>query len=212
MNESTWSRPGLPAAITDGRLVAIVRGRRAEHLQQVCATLIDAGVGCLELTLNTPGALEVLTTLRDAPGWVGAGTVLNVEQVAAVAEAGGSFCVSPVVDRAVGEACHAHGIAWFPGAATPTEIHRAWEYGAAAVKVFPAASLGGPAFLRDVLAPLDEIPLMPTGGIGIDDLRSYLGAGAVAVGLGGSLLGDSLRTGDLSGLRERAQAALAAAH
>ena len=92
-----------------------------------------------------------------------------------------TFAVSPHTDPAIGERAHERGLGWYPGAATPTEIVTAWRHGARAVKVFPAAQLGGPAFLKQVLAPLDFVDVIPTGGIGVDDAADYLAAGAVAV-------------------------------
>jgi 2-dehydro-3-deoxyphosphogluconate aldolase / (4S)-4-hydroxy-2-oxoglutarate aldolase len=99
-----------------------------------------------------------------------------------------------------------------PGALTPSEVAAAWAAGAAAVKVFPVSAVGGPAYLKAVLAPLPEVPLVPTGGVGIDDIAAYLAAGAVAVGIGSPLLGDAGEAGgDLDGLRDRARRAAAAA-
>jgi 2-dehydro-3-deoxyphosphogluconate aldolase/(4S)-4-hydroxy-2-oxoglutarate aldolase len=109
------------------------------------------------------------------------------------------------------EAALRRGIASYPGALTPTEIHTAWSAGASAVKLFPAGSLG-PGHLKAVRAPLPDIPLVPTGGIGIDTVGSWLDAGAHAVGLGGPLIGDALAPdGDLSALALRARAVCAAA-
>jgi len=204
------ARPDVPAAWQRVPLVAIVRGSSPDHVGAVCDAIMAGGIECIEVTLNTPGALDVLAARSAGPGLWGAGTVLTADQVDEVADAGGTFCVTPVVDEAVGAACRRRGLAWYPGAATPTEIHHAWTLGAAAVKVFPAASLGGPQYLREVLAPLDEIRLVPTGGVDAASAAEYLAAGAVAVGLGGSLIGDALRSGDLAGLSARVSAAVLA--
>ncbi len=195
-----------------GPAVAILRGGTGEHVEAVVDALVGAGVRAIELTTNTPRWREgtAWTARRFGDGVsVGVGTVLEPEQVDEAADLGASFVVSPHLDPAIGERAHERGLGWYPGAATPTEIVRAWRLGARAVKVFPAAQLGGPAFLRQVLAPLDFVDVVPTGGIGVDDAPEYLAAGAVAVGLGSPLVGDALRTGDTDAVRSRAERLLA---
>jgi 2-dehydro-3-deoxyphosphogluconate aldolase/(4S)-4-hydroxy-2-oxoglutarate aldolase len=126
------------------------------------------------------------------------------------ADAGARFVVSPSVDVAVIEAAARHGIASYPGALTPTEISTAWSAGATAVKLFPAGALG-PSYLTAVRAPLPDVPLIPTGGIALEEAGTWLAAGAVAVGVGSPLIGDALATGgDLDALAQRAQAVCAA--
>lgn len=191
-----------------GPAVAILRGGTGEHVEAVVDTLVGAGVRAIELTTNTPRWREgtAWTARRFGDGVsVGVGTVLDPEQVDEAADLGASFVVSPHLDPAIGARAHERGLGWYPGAATPTEIVRAWRLGARAVKVFPAAQLGGPAYLRQVLAPLDFVDVVPTGGIGVDDAADYLAAGAVAVGLGSPLVGDALGTGDTVALRSRAE-------
>ncbi|MFJ3473586.1 bifunctional 4-hydroxy-2-oxoglutarate aldolase/2-dehydro-3-deoxy-phosphogluconate aldolase [Microbacterium maritypicum] len=193
------------------RIVAIVRDRTGVHLRATCDTLLDAGVSVLEVTTNTPGAAGVVADLIAAGATeVGMGTVRTVEHVRQAADAGASFIVTPTVSLPVGLAAQEAGMRWYPGAATPTEIETAWTAGATAVKVFPAGVLGGVRFIREVRAPLDDIPLIPTGGVRIDDIADYLATGALAVGMGSPLLGDAVASGDLKGLRVRAEAALAA--
>ena len=195
------------------RVVAIVRGRSGEHLLAVCETLIRSGVRCLEITTNTPGWMTGITALRERYGLevdLGSGTVLTTDHVKQTVDAGGAFIVSPSLGLPVGSAASAAGLAWFPGTFTPTEMVTAWNAGATAVKVFPAASVGGPEYIRQVRAPLDEVLMVPTGGVSAADIPGYLRAGAVAVGVGSPLIGDSLDTGDLEGLRARAAVILAA--
>lgn len=193
------------------RIVAIVRDRTGVHLRAACDTLLEAGVSVLEVTTNTPGAAGVVADLIAAGATeVGMGTVRTVEHVRLAADAGASFIVTPTVSLPVGLAAAEAGLRWYPGAATPTEIETAWTAGATAVKVFPAGVLGGVRFIREVRAPLDDILLIPTGGVRIDDIADYLAAGALAVGMGSPLLGDAVASGDLGGLRVRAEAALAA--
>lgn len=203
----------IPEQLRVTRVVAVVRGTMVEHLQATVETLVDNGLRCVELTLNTPSALTVLADLAPRYGDVvwGAGTVLSVAGVQAAADAGARFVVAPNVNAEVGAACAEAGLGWFPGAATPTEIQLAWSLGATAVKIFPARLLGGPDYLREVAAPLDAIPMVPTGGVALDAISDYLAAGAIAVGLGGPLIGNALYTGDAVALAARARRALATA-
>ncbi|MFJ4221061.1 bifunctional 4-hydroxy-2-oxoglutarate aldolase/2-dehydro-3-deoxy-phosphogluconate aldolase [Curtobacterium luteum] len=196
-----------------GPAVAILRGGTGEHVEDVVRVLVESGVRAIELTTNTPRWQEGTAWAVERYGRaaaIGVGTVLEPRQVDEAAALGATFAVSPHTDPAIGERAHERGLGWYPGAATPTEIVTAWRHGARAVKVFPAAQLGGPAFLRQVLAPLDFVDVVPTGGIGIDDAADYLAAGAVAVGLGSPLVGDALRDGDLEALRLRAERLVAA--
>lgn len=191
-----------------GPTVAVLRGGTGEHLEAVVTTLVEAGVTAIEITTNTPRWREGIAWAAEHHGTrasIGVGTVLDVRQVDEAADAGAVFAVSSHLDPAVGTRVHERGLGWYPGAATPTEIVTAWRLGARAVKVFPVAQLGGPAYLRQVLAPLDFVDVVPTGGIGVEDAGEYLAAGAVAVGLGSPLVGDALTTGDLDGLRTRAE-------
>jgi 2-dehydro-3-deoxyphosphogluconate aldolase/(4S)-4-hydroxy-2-oxoglutarate aldolase len=188
-----------------GGVVAIVRGRRAEHLDAVLDVLVEAGIRSLEITLNTPGALEGIRRAIARFGTettVGAGTVRTVADVEDAVAAGARFLVSPHTDPALTARARELGVAYLPGAFTATEIVSAWNAGAAAVKLFPAR-LGGPRYLRDLREPLPDVPIVPTGGVSADNVAEWFAAGAVAVGVGGTLLGDALDGGDLSALAER---------
>jgi 2-dehydro-3-deoxyphosphogluconate aldolase / (4S)-4-hydroxy-2-oxoglutarate aldolase len=194
-----------------GRVLAVVRGTEGRHTAAVLDTLAESGIRCLEVTMNTPGALDELRAARDrlpADVELGGGTVLTAEQVDAVADMGGAFVVAPDARPAVADRARARGVGYYPGALTPTEVGAAWQSGASAVKLFPA-SLGGPGYLRELRGPLRDVPLLPTGGVGIDDAGDYLRAGALAVGVGGALIGDALDGGDLAALRDRAKRLLA---
>jgi 2-dehydro-3-deoxyphosphogluconate aldolase/(4S)-4-hydroxy-2-oxoglutarate aldolase len=140
---------------------------------------------------------------------LGMGSVTSAEQVSEVLEAGGDFVVSPGVCAEAARAAVQAGVSCYPGGFTATEILTAWGLGAAAVKLFPAAT-GGPRHLRDLRGPLPDIPLIPTGGVAIEQIGGYLDAGAAAVGLGSPLIGDALDGGSLDRLRDRATDALAA--
>ncbi|MBT2503473.1 bifunctional 4-hydroxy-2-oxoglutarate aldolase/2-dehydro-3-deoxy-phosphogluconate aldolase [Curtobacterium sp. ISL-83] len=210
-SERTSGPSSTPGAIRHrhaaGPAIAILRGGTGAHVEDVIATLVDAGVRAIEITTNTPRWREGIAWATERYGTaatVGVGTVLEPRQLDEAAAAGATFAVSPHLDPEIGERAHERSLGWYPGAATPTEIVHAWRLGARAVKVFPAAQLGGPGFLRQVLAPLDFVDVIPTGGIGIDDATDYLAAGAIAVGLGSPLVGDALTSGDLDALRSRA--------
>jgi 2-dehydro-3-deoxyphosphogluconate aldolase/(4S)-4-hydroxy-2-oxoglutarate aldolase len=193
-------------------LVAVMRARDATHFVRVARELVDLGMTALEITLTTRDALDALRVIRDdspADVAVGAGTVLTEHQAAACTEAGADFLVSPGLVPDVLRLGQAASIPTYPGALTPSEFITASQLGADLVKLFPA-NLVGPSYLQDLKGPLPDIEVMPTGGIGIDDIPAWLAAGAVTVGLGGPLLGDVLDGGSINALRERASAALEA--
>jgi 2-dehydro-3-deoxyphosphogluconate aldolase / (4S)-4-hydroxy-2-oxoglutarate aldolase len=203
-------RLAITAQLHDTGVAAILRADRPDHLRAVAHELAAAGITCLELTLTTPGALDALVALRrglDAGVALGAGSVLDAAQAQAALDAGADFLVSPGVCEEVARAAGARAVPYYPGAFTPTEVLAAWRLGVPAVKLFPAAT-GGPRYLRDIRGPLPDIPLVPTGGVALEQIADYVAAGAVAVGLGGPLIGDALRDGSTAGLRERARAAL----
>ncbi|NEA28573.1 bifunctional 4-hydroxy-2-oxoglutarate aldolase/2-dehydro-3-deoxy-phosphogluconate aldolase [Actinomadura bangladeshensis] len=199
-------------ALTATGVVAVVRGTRADRVADVLDTLAAAGVRCLEITLNTPGAPDALRAARDrlpAGTELGAGTVRTAAEASAAVAAGASFLVAPDTRAEVAAVAREHGVAYYPGALTPNEVARAWDAGATAVKVFPAGAFG-PRYLRDLRGPFRDVPLLPTGGIGPRDAADYIAAGAVAVGAGGSLIGDALDGGSLTALADRAARLLAA--
>lgn len=201
-------RPPIPAPILSGRVVAIGRNLDPERALRIGRVLADAGVPAFEVTLQGAAALDAIRALRAQLGdrlLVGAGTVLDVEGAAAAVEAGAAFLVMPVTDVEVIGWAVGRGAPVFPGALSPTEVLTAWRAGASAVKLFPASS-GGPTLLRELRGPFPDIPLMPTGGVTADNARGLLDAGAVAVGVGGWLVGAP----DETTLRERADALVAA--
>jgi 2-dehydro-3-deoxyphosphogluconate aldolase/(4S)-4-hydroxy-2-oxoglutarate aldolase len=187
-------------------LIAILRGVSPHALAATIDTLAEAGVETLEVTLPTPGAAQAISEARERhPNLViGAGTVTTAQQVDAALAAGAMFLVSPNTDPAVLARAAKVELPSLPGAFSPSEILLAWRLGAAGVKVFPARSLG-PRYITDVHAPLPEIPLVAVGGVGLADVRPYLDAGALAVGVGSPLLGDALEGGSQHELLKRAR-------
>jgi 2-dehydro-3-deoxyphosphogluconate aldolase/(4S)-4-hydroxy-2-oxoglutarate aldolase len=196
-------------------VVAILRAADAAQFLEVGRVLYEGGVRAVEVTLTSRGALEAFGRLNDElPGdaVLGVGTVRSVTDAELAVEAGATYLVAPDFRPEVVAWAVRNGVPVVPGALTPTEVAAAWAAGATAVKVFPVSAVGGPAYLKAVRAPLPEVPLVPTGGVGIDDVAAYLAAGAVAVGIGSPLLGDAGELGgDLRGLAERARWAVAAA-
>lgn len=189
----------------DNPLIAILRGSSSEALESTVDTLVDAGIASLEITLPTPGALRAIEAARARHPHVhfGAGTVTTAKDVRSARDAGAMFLVSPTTDEGVISTAAATGLPMLPGAFSPSEILSAWRFGATAVKLFPARSLG-PSFVADLRAPLPEVPLIAVGGVGVADVLPYLDAGALAVGAGSPLLGDALDGGSQTELRLRA--------
>jgi 2-dehydro-3-deoxyphosphogluconate aldolase/(4S)-4-hydroxy-2-oxoglutarate aldolase len=188
--------------------VAILRVEDAAQLVPVVDALAAGDVRAIEVTMTIPGALDVLPELTSRAfgrAVVGAGTVLDAETARLVILAGARFVVGPTFRPDIVQLCHRYDVAAIPGAYTPTEILAAWEAGADLVKLFPAGRLG-PAYLRDVLAPLPQLRLLPTGGVTADNAADFLAAGAVAVGLGGALVDrDAVARGDYARITEQAR-------
>ncbi|MTD58525.1 bifunctional 4-hydroxy-2-oxoglutarate aldolase/2-dehydro-3-deoxy-phosphogluconate aldolase [Amycolatopsis pithecellobii] len=188
------------------RCVAIARGDRATYCAGTAKTLADNGIRIMEFPLTTPGVLAALPEVIDAAGasgFVGVGTVVTRAEAEAAVKAGGQFLVTPVVEPDVIAFAVEAQVPILVGACTPTEILQAWRAGATAVKLFPAVT-GGPSLVRQlVTGPFPSIPLLPTGGVSLGDAAGYLKAGAIAVGMGGALLGDVLATGAYERLSER---------
>lgn len=180
--------PVLDPLLASG-VIAVLRAREAKGLTQVARALHDGGVCALEITLTTPGAVAGIAELVQAGGGmlVGAGTVLDAAAARSVVDAGARFVVSPVLEPDVMRVCRDHNVPCIPGAFTPTEILQAWRAGAALVKLFPAAAVG-PGFVRDVLAPLPFLRIVPSGGVTLDSVGDWIRAGAAAVSLGSALL------------------------
>lgn len=175
-------------------IVGILRGYAKEVTLTIVEVFYQAGFTTIEITMNTPNAIDLIAEIaHQYKGQlnVGAGTVLSMDEVKAVVHAGGQFIVSPVVDIPLIEYCKAQNIPVFPGAYTPTEIYQAWNAGARMVKVFPARNLG-PAYIKDVLAPLNHLELMPTGGVNDSNFDNYRKSGAKAFGMGGYLFDKTL--------------------
>jgi len=172
------------------RVVAVIRLADASKLVAVIEAVAAGGVRCIEITMTVPNAVELIRQVSASVSdhiLIGAGTVTDAETALAVIDAGAQFVVSPILSAEVIAVCKQADIYCAPGCFTPTEIFTAWKLGADVIKVFPATSLG-PKFFKDIKGPFPQIPLMPTGGVSIDNARDWITAGAVAVGIGSDLL------------------------
>jgi len=184
------TRQAVVRQIEELGIVAVIRLKDPGKLRAVIGAIADGGVRALEVTMTVPGAVDLIRGLAPAlpSGFLlGAGTVLDAATAVEVIDAGAQFVVSPVFRPAIIDACHARDVAALPGCFTPTEILEAWDADADIVKVFPATALG-PTYLKDIRGPLPQVKLMPTGGVTLDNADAWIGAGAVAVGVGTSLL------------------------
>ncbi|CAH0343846.1 bifunctional 4-hydroxy-2-oxoglutarate aldolase/2-dehydro-3-deoxy-phosphogluconate aldolase [Bacillus sp. CECT 9360] len=182
--------------LKNGKLVAVIRGASSEQIIPITRALIDGGINALEITVETPKVCYLIEKVKAEFGEeiiAGAGTVLDAETARAAIMSGAEFIFSPTVQEETIKMTKRYGVISIPGAFTPTEILTAYESGADIIKVFPADSLG-PNYFKHLKGPLRQIPLMPTGGVGFENLLNYLQAGAVAVGLGGSLVNPSKLT------------------
>lgn len=188
------------AAIAEARCIAIVRASSANEAISIGGALIEAGLKVVEVAYTTPSAATAIASLRSAypAATVGAGTVLDAMAAYTAVDAGARFLVSPVVAEEVLRAGHRYGVAVIPGASTPGEIQTAMELGAEAVKLFPASTFGT-GYLRAIATALPHVPFVPTGGITVENARSWLETGAMAVGVGGDLT-----DGVLAHVRDRA--------
>lgn len=186
--------------VLDLGLVAIIRAPNGDRLLEVAEALYAGGIDVIEVTFTVPSVIDIIKQLRDKIGdriLLGAGTVLDVETARAAILAGAEFIVTPTVNTEVIKLCQRYGKVVMSGAFTPTEILTAWEAGADIVKVFPA-DVGGPSYLKAVHGPLPQVRLLPTGGVNLDTLDSFVKAGACAVGLGGALVEkEALEQGDM---------------
>ena len=195
--------------IMDSGVVAIMRAQSSDQLLVAAEAILAGGVRAIEVTMTTPGALDVIrqATSQLSEGVLfGAGTVLDPETARAAILAGAQFVVCPTLNLKTIEICNRYSIPVMPGAYTPTEILSAWEAGAAMVKVFPA-SVGGPAYIKAVKAPLPQVKLTAVGGVDLNNCADFIRAGCEVVGIGGEMVNQKLlEARDFNTITERAQA------
>jgi 2-dehydro-3-deoxyphosphogluconate aldolase/(4S)-4-hydroxy-2-oxoglutarate aldolase len=174
-------------------LIGILRGIEAETFGPLQQASFAAGLQAIEVTMNTPGAEEIIARNRgNVPGnrYLGMGTVRNLAEARRACASGAMFLVTPNVDEAVIEFAGSREIPIIARAMTPTEVYRAWDAGAFMVKVFPCRALGGPLYISELCGPFDHIPLVAVGGVNLENAHEYLRAGATALGVGIRLFGE----------------------
>ena len=194
--------------IGESGVIAIMRAKSPDQLLAAAEAILAGGVDAIEVTMTTPGALEVVRQATSRYGdevMLGVGSVLDAETARAALLAGAMFVVSPTFNGKVVELCKRYSVPVIPGAYTPTEILTAWESGADFVKVFPA-EVGGPGYIKAVKAPLPQVRLIPVGGVDLETTAEFIRAGADAVGVGSALISQKLLDqGDFAEITRRAR-------
>ncbi|MGS2741766.1 bifunctional 4-hydroxy-2-oxoglutarate aldolase/2-dehydro-3-deoxy-phosphogluconate aldolase [Sinomicrobium sp. M5D2P17] len=171
-------------------IIGILRNFPFSQIESMSECYARAGLTNLEVTMNSKNAVETISFLKNKMQGrlnIGAGTVCTMEDLDRALEAGSEFIVTPIIEEKIIQECVENSIPVFPGAYTPTEIYKAWSLGASMVKVFPAFKLG-PDYIKQVLAPLNQIKLLPTGGVSIENMEDFFRAGAKGVGVGSQLI------------------------
>lgn len=174
----------------DSGLVAVIRRPKQTQIHSIAEALVEGGVGALEITVDTPGVFDMIKEIKAKFGervLVGAGTVLDAETAKTAIDAGSDFIFSPILDEETIKLTIRYGRISIPGVMTPTEIVKAYQAGADVLKIFPGKSLGVD-YIKELRGPLGHIPMMPTGGVDVHNVGQFIKNGAVAVGVGGSLL------------------------
>jgi 2-dehydro-3-deoxyphosphogluconate aldolase / (4S)-4-hydroxy-2-oxoglutarate aldolase len=193
------------------RVIPVVRTHTTAHAETAVMWLREAGLSIFEITLTVPGAIDLIRSLAKLPDiLVGAGTVSDAAAAQACLDAGARFVVSPWVDATLAKPCQDAGATLMLGALTPTEVRAAVAAGADVVKIFPAASAGGPAHIKALASVLPHVPFCPTGGVEPGNVNAYLAAGAAFVGIGGALVDERrIAAGDKGAIQIAAHQVLA---
>ena len=171
------------------RVIAVIRAHKKDLARKMAVSVASAGMHLIEITWNTPEAGKLIEQLRvELPDCIiGTGTLLNLEQMQQAVLAGAQFLFTPYIDYSIIQAAVNQNVPVIPGALTPTEIVTAWKNGASCVKVFPIQAVGGAEYIKSLQAPLGQIPLIPTGGVTVENAAEFLRAGAIAIGLSSEL-------------------------
>ncbi|MDR1702680.1 MAG: bifunctional 4-hydroxy-2-oxoglutarate aldolase/2-dehydro-3-deoxy-phosphogluconate aldolase [Sporomusaceae bacterium] len=198
-------------AITEPGVIAIMRGFSLEESLKAAEALIKGGVRAIEATSNTKGAVTILKNLVKEFGqntFIGAGTVLKEEELFNAIDAGATFILAPNFDRVIVQKTVAASLVSIPGAFTPTEVVAAHNAGADFIKVFPVSSVG-PQYIKDLKAPLNDLPLLPVGGVNLENAAAFIKAGATALGVGSGLVpGELIKNQKFAELTRLAEAFL----
>jgi 2-dehydro-3-deoxyphosphogluconate aldolase/(4S)-4-hydroxy-2-oxoglutarate aldolase len=181
----------IKEAIERVGLIPVLRAKSKEQGLAVVKAMLAGGVNTVEVTMTVPGAVDLLKALKAEYGndlLLGSGTVTTAEQAQATIDAGAEFVISPCLNLDVIRCTKANGKLSCPGALTPTEVITAWNAGADVVKIFPCSAMGGASYLKALLAPFPFLQLIPTGGVSVSTAKSFLEAGARALGVGSDLV------------------------
>ncbi len=194
------------------KVAAIIRVPSPEHAMNMAQALLKGGFKCVEVTMSVPGALDVIKAVAEAAPddcMIGAGTVTSAADARACIKAGAQFIVSPICETDIIRPCREAGVVAIPAGLSATEIMTAWRVGAHVVKVFPAGSVGGPAYIKAIRGPMPDIPLWVSGMLLPGETQAYLAAGAQIVGLNANALPkDLIDQGDWAGVADAARALL----
>ncbi|NJM70091.1 MAG: bifunctional 4-hydroxy-2-oxoglutarate aldolase/2-dehydro-3-deoxy-phosphogluconate aldolase [Scytonema sp. RU_4_4] len=184
MSGQTWL-----SQLKQHKVIAVVRAPEMSLTRQMSLAVASGGIQLIEITWNSAGATELIAQLRvELPDCtIGSGTLLNLQQMQEAIAAGAQFLFTPHVDPVMIQAAVDIGVPIIPGTLSPTEIVTAWSSGASCVKVFPVAAVGGVNYIKSLRGPLGHIPLIPTGGVTLENAKEFLQAGAIAVGLSSQL-------------------------
>ncbi|MBW4623693.1 MAG: bifunctional 4-hydroxy-2-oxoglutarate aldolase/2-dehydro-3-deoxy-phosphogluconate aldolase [Cyanosarcina radialis HA8281-LM2] len=202
------SEPSWLSLLQQNRAIAVIRSDKIEIARQMALAVAAGGMRLIEITWNSDRAAELITQLRsELPDCkIGTGTILNLEQLEEAIAAGAQFIFTPHTDLSLIAAALKANIPIVPGALSPTEIVTAWQAGASCVKVFPIQSVGDANYIKNLQGPLGNIPLIPTGGVTVENAREFIQAGAIAVGLAGDLFpAQLLARGDWEAIAQRAK-------
>lgn len=190
------------------RAIAVIRAPEFELGRQMAMAIASGGMQLIEITWNSDRAAELIAQLRlELPGCIiGTGTLLNVNHMEEAIASGAQFLFTPHVDSVMIQAAVANNVPIIPGALTPTEIVNAYTQGASCVKVFPVQAVGGANYIKSLQGPLGQIPLIPTGGVTLDNAEEFIAVGAVAVGLSSELFPKKLvNSGDWEAIAKLAK-------
>jgi 2-dehydro-3-deoxyphosphogluconate aldolase / (4S)-4-hydroxy-2-oxoglutarate aldolase len=207
------TRDEVAKRIRDIGIVPVVRATSAKHAQLAAEAVCAGGIPIVEVTMTVPGAVELIAQLAKTSGaeiLIGAGTVLDAETARRCLDAGAQFIVSPGFDLETVRFVKQQGTLMIAGALTPTEVISAWKAGSDFVKIFPCGSMGGAKYLKALKAPLPQVPMIPTGGVNLENAADMIRAGAEALGIGGDLVtASALASGETQPITDAARSYVA---
>jgi 2-dehydro-3-deoxyphosphogluconate aldolase/(4S)-4-hydroxy-2-oxoglutarate aldolase len=189
MNNQSWL-----TLLQHSQAIAVIRATKIDRGHKMAKAIASGGMNLIEITWNSDRPADLIGQLRaELPTCtIGTGTLLNLDQMEQAIAAGAQFLFTPHVDPVMIQAAVSQGIPIIPGALSPTEIVTAWTAGASCVKVFPVGAVGGATYIKSLQGPLGQIPLIPTGGVTLENAKEFISAGAIAVGLSGQLFPQKL--------------------